>query len=69
MPKDSESISRHHKVWVARSTSQGGGMSSLELKFVNLRNVQCQIHKMSSDQVPSKEIGSPENVTKVVFEK
>ena len=27
MPKDSESISRHHNVWVARSTSQGGGMS------------------------------------------
>ena len=26
MPKDSESISRHHNVWVIRSTSQGGGM-------------------------------------------
>ena len=54
---------------VTFEASQGGGMSSLELKFVNLRNVQCQIHKMSSDQVPSKEIGSPENVTKTVFEK
>ena len=55
-------------VCVTFEASQGGGISSFELNFSELRNVQCKTHKMSGQNV-LKEVGSPETVVKTVFEK